>query len=81
MLPKADGRKPNPLKAFAGLALIVLGAAALIWPEFSYTKDTHDAKLGPLEFTVKEKDSFHIPAWVACAALAAGTVLVWRRKD
>jgi hypothetical protein len=68
------------LKPLLGLALIALGAAALAWPEFSYTKDSHDAKLGPLEFTVKEKDSVHIPVWVALAGMAAGVVLVWPRK-
>ncbi len=68
------------LKPLLGLALIALGAAALAWSEFSYTKDSHDAKLGPLEFTLKEKDSARIPAWAGFAAIAAGTVLVWRRK-
>lgn len=68
-------------KSLAGLALIALGAAALVWPEFSYTKDRHEAKLGPLEFSLKEKDAVRIPAWAALAALAAGTALVWRRKD
>ena len=68
------------LKPLIGLALIALGAAALAWPEFSYTKDSHDAKLGPLEFTVKEKDTVRIPAWAGLAVIAAGTVLVWRRK-
>lgn len=68
-------------KPFAGLALIALGAASLAWPEISYTKDTHDAKLGPLEFTLKEKDSVRIPVWVGLAAIAGGTGLVWRRKQ
>ena len=54
---------PVTFKPFAGLALIALGAASLTWPEISYTKDTHDAKLGPLEFTLKEKDSVRIPVW------------------
>jgi hypothetical protein len=72
--------KPASLKFFAGLALVLLGLAALAWPVFSYTKDSHDAKLGPLEFTVKEKDSVHIPAWAALAAMAVGVVLVWPRK-
>ncbi|WP_243317456.1 hypothetical protein [Geothrix paludis] len=72
--------KAATLKSLAGLALIALGAAALAWPEFSYTKDSHDAKLGPLEFTLKEKDTVRIPAWAGLAAIAAGTILVWRRK-
>lgn len=68
------------LKPLAGLALIALGAASLVWPEFSYTKDSHDAKLGPLEFTVTEKDTMRIPVWAGLAAIAGGTLLVWRRK-
>ena len=72
--------KAATLKSLAGLALIALGAAALAWPEFSYTKDSHDAKLGPLEFTLKEKETVRIPAWAGLAAIAAGAVLVWRRK-
>ena len=68
------------LKPLAGLALIALGAAALVWPEFSYTKDSHDAKLGPLEFTVKEKETVRVPLWLGLAAIAGGAVLVYRRK-
>lgn len=68
------------LKPLAGLALIGLGAAALAWPDFSYTKGAHEARLGPLEFTLKEKETLRIPAWAGLAAVAAGTLLVWRRK-
>jgi len=67
-------------KALMGLALIALGAAALAWPDLSYTRATHDAKLGPLEFTLKQKESIHVPAWAGLAAIAGGTLLVWRRK-
>lgn len=72
--------KASTLKPLAGLALLILGAAALAWPEFSYTKDSHDAKLGPLEFTLKEKETVRIPAWAGLAAVAVGAVLIWRRK-
>jgi hypothetical protein len=68
------------LKPIAGLALIALGAAALAWPEFTYTKDSRNAKLGPLEFSLKTRDSFRIPAWAGLTVVAAGTLLVWRRK-
>ena len=52
----------------------------LAWPEFRYTKDSHDAKLGPLEFTLKQKETVRVPAWVGLAAIAGGTLLIWRRK-
>jgi hypothetical protein len=68
------------LKPYAGLALIALGAASLAWPELSYTRDSHDAKLGPLEFTLKQKETIRVPAWVGLAAIAGGTLLIWRRK-
>lgn len=72
--------KAATLTSLAGLALIVLGVAALAWPEFSYVKDTHDAKLGPLEFTVKEKESVRIPVWAGIGAVAAGTFLLLRSR-
>jgi hypothetical protein len=68
------------LKPLAGVALVALGAAALAWPEFSYTKTRHDTKLGPLEFTLKEKETIRLSPWAGLAAIALGTVLVWRRK-
>ncbi|MBI4913530.1 MAG: hypothetical protein HY823_12390 [Acidobacteria bacterium] len=68
------------LKPLAGLLLIGLGAASLAWPDIPYTKSTHNAKLGPLEFTMKEKDALRIPPWVGLGAVAIGTLLVWRRK-
>jgi hypothetical protein len=68
------------LKSLAGLALVALGAASLAWPELRYTRATHDARLGPLEFTLKQKETVHIPAWAGLAAVALGTLLVWRRK-
>jgi LPXTG-motif cell wall-anchored protein len=67
-------------KPLLGLVLVALGAASLAWPEVRYTRATHDAKLGPLEFTLKQKETLRIPAWAGLAAVAVGTLLVWRRK-
>jgi hypothetical protein len=67
-------------KLAAGLALVALGVAGLAWPEFSYTKDSHDAKLGPLEFTLKEKETVRVPVWAGIGAVAAGTFLLLQSR-
>ena len=60
-----------------GAVLLVLGLAGLLTGGFSFTKDTTQAKLGPLELTVKEKESVNIPQWLSLGAmLLAGVVLV-----
>ncbi len=59
-----------------GLILIVLGALALAYGGFSYTKDSTAVKLGPLELSVKQKESVNIPVWAGIAAVVAGGLLV-----
>ena len=59
-----------------GVLLIVAGVAGLVLGSFSYTKETHQAKLGPIELSVKEKETVAIPIWLSVAAIAAGTVLL-----
>ena len=43
---------------------------------FSYTKDTHEAKLGPIELSVKEKETVNVPVWAGVGAIAVGSVLL-----
>ena len=50
----------NPMK-IVGIVLIVVGAAALAYGGFSYTKETHNAEIGPLKFSVKEKEQVNVP--------------------
>ena len=57
--------------------LIGLGTLALIYGKFSYTKDQHEAKLGPIEFTVKDKETVNVPVWVGVGAIVAGSVLLF----
>jgi len=59
-----------------GVLLIVAGVAGLVYGSFSYTKETHQAKLGPIELSIKEKETVAIPIWISVAAVAAGTVLL-----
>lgn len=65
----------TPLKLL-GAVLIALGVLALVYGGFSYTKNTHDVKLGPIEFSVKEKESVNVPMWAGIAAIAGGAALL-----
>lgn len=58
------------------IALIAAGTLGLVYGAFSYTRETHDAKVGSLEVTVKEKEKVNIPVWASVGAIAAGTILL-----
>lgn len=59
-----------------GVLLLVLGLAGFLTGGFSFTKDTTQAKLGPLELTVKEKESINIPQWMSLGAMVLGGVVL-----
>ncbi len=56
----------------AALALVVAGVLALVYGKFSYTKETHEAKIGTLELSVKDKETVNVPVWAGIAAIVAG---------
>ena len=58
------------------VALIAAGTLAVTYGGFSYTKDTTALKLGPLELSVKEKQTVSVPVWAGIAGIAAGAVLL-----
>jgi len=58
------------------LLLVLAGIFSLGYGTFTYTQDTHRAKLGPLEFSMKENRTVNIPAWAGVGALVAGLVLL-----
>ena len=59
-----------------GVVLLVAGALALVYGSFSYTKDTTAVKLGPLELSVKEKETINVPIWAGVGAIVAGGLLL-----
>ena len=59
-----------------GILLIVAGIAGLLYGNFSYTKETHDIKLGPLEMSVAEKQTVNVPVWAGVGAIVGGGVLL-----
>jgi TRAP-type C4-dicarboxylate transport system permease small subunit len=60
----------------AAIALIVAGALALAYGGFSYTRQTHQAKIGSLELSVTEKETVNIPLWAGVGAIVIGGVLL-----
>ena len=60
----------------AAIVLIVAGVLGLAYGGFSYTSDTHEAKLGPLELSVKEKETVNIPVWAGVGAIVIGGALL-----
>ena len=65
----------NSLKITA-LVLIVAGVLGLGYGSFSFTKETHDVNLGPIEMSVKEKETVNIPVWAGIGAIAIGAALL-----
>ena len=60
-----------------GLVLIVAGVLGLAYGSFTYTKDTHEAKVGPLSLTVKDKETVNVPVWAGVLAILVGGGLLF----
>ena len=59
------------------IVLIVAGLLGVMYGKFSYTKETHEAKLGPLELSVKDKETVNVPVWAGVGAIVIGGVLLF----
>jgi hypothetical protein len=60
----------------AAIVLILGGALGLVYGSFSFTKETHEAKLGPIEVSVKDKQTVNVPVWAGVGAIVIGGVLL-----
>ncbi len=60
----------------AAIVLIVAGVLGLAYGSFSYTKETHEAKLGPIELSVKDKQTVNVPVWAGVGAIVIGGVIL-----
>ena len=64
------------------IVLIIAGVLGLAYGKFSYTKESHDAKIGPLELSVKDKETVNVPVWagIGCIVVGAGLLLAGGRR-
>lgn len=60
----------------AAIVLIVAGILGLAYGGFSYTKETHETKLGPIEISVQDKQTVNIPIWAGIGAIVVGGLLL-----
>ncbi len=64
-----------------GIVVLAIGILALAYGGFSYTRQTHDAKLGPLEITISEKKQVPVPVWAGVVlAVVGGGLLISSTK-
>jgi hypothetical protein len=64
----------NAIKMLA-LGLVVAGVLGLAYGSFTYTKETHQANLGPINLTVKDRETVNVPVWAGVLAIAVGGAL------
>jgi len=69
----------NAVKMLA-IVLIVAGGLGLLYGGFTYTKNTHEAKLGPIVLAVKDTQTVNIPIWAGVGSIVAGMILIFVRK-
>jgi len=66
----------NAIK-IAALVLIAAGVLGLVYGSFTYTKDTSEAKIGPIELSVKNKETVDVPVWAGVGAIVVGGALLF----
>ena len=59
-----------------GIALIVAGLLGAALGGFSFTENTHQASIGPINFSVAEEKKVNIPLWASLAAIVAGAAVL-----
>lgn len=61
----------------AGIVLIVAGVLGLVYGSFTYAKETHQTKIGPVELSLKDKETVNVPVWAGVGAIVFGGLLLF----
>jgi|PlaIllAssembly_1097288.scaffolds.fasta_scaffold1279493_1 uncharacterized membrane protein len=70
-----EGENVNAMKIL-GIVLIVGGILGLVYGGFTYTKETHEAKIGSLVLSVSDKETVNVPIWAGVGAIVIGGLLL-----
>jgi TRAP-type C4-dicarboxylate transport system permease small subunit len=64
-----------------GIVILAAGILALAYGGFSYTRQTHDVKVGALEISLSEKNRVNVPIWAGVVlAVVGGGLLISGKK-
>ena len=74
--PIHESNGPMKYYTVAALVLIVAGVFALVYGKLTYTKDSDTVELGPIELTVKEKETVNLPVWLGAGAIVVGGAMM-----
>ena len=72
------------LALILGLVLFLLGIVAVVHPTFEYSTRERVARIGPIQATMDEPETFQVPAAATVALLVSGLVLAvasFKRKS
>jgi TRAP-type C4-dicarboxylate transport system permease small subunit len=72
--------KMMDVQKIVAVLLIVAGTLGLAYGGFSYTKETHQADLGPIQLSIDEKEYVNVPIWAGIGAIVIGGILLVVRK-
>jgi hypothetical protein len=67
-------------RVIVAIILIVAGTLGLIYRGFSYTQETHQARVGPLELSIARRNHVDVPLWASIGGLAVGVGLLLTRS-
>jgi hypothetical protein len=60
------------MRKLLGAALLILGVRMLAYRGFSYTRDTHEARIGGIGVRLKQRERVEIPVWAGAVVTLAG---------
>jgi len=60
----------------AAIVLILGGILGLVFGGFTYTRETHETRIGPIELSLKDKQTVSVPVWAGVAAIVVGAALL-----
>ena len=63
------------IRRLVAILLVAGGILGAVYGKVSYTTETHEAKVGDLEFQLREKKTVNVPIWAGAGAIVLGAAL------